>query len=148
MNDDRFRHEFVELMPEVLDPETLYVSIEHAIVIHLCACGCGERVVTPLSPAEWRLTFDGETVSLYPSIGNWSFDCQSHYWLDRNRVMWGKPFSKETIERIRADGADALVYYYDGGADEDSADRDAELRGPPQRSRRSSWARLARWWRG
>jgi len=39
-------------------------------------------VVTPLSPTGWSLIFDGETVSLYPSIGNWNFPCRSQR-LDR-----------------------------------------------------------------
>lgn len=71
----RVRHEFVQFIPDVLDSEILYISIEYAAAMHLCLCGCEERVVTPLSPTDWRLTFDGESVLLHPSIGNWSFDC-------------------------------------------------------------------------
>ena len=37
-----------------------------------CCCGCGEEVVTPFSPAQWQMSFDGEAVSLHPSIGNWN----------------------------------------------------------------------------
>src|SRR4051812_46368408 len=84
----RIRHEFVSLAPDVLEQGVLYVSIEYATVLHLCACGCGAQVVTPLAPGRWRLTFDGKTVSLNPSIGNWSLPCRAHYWIDRNHVVW------------------------------------------------------------
>jgi hypothetical protein len=36
----------------------LYVSLEYATAIHACACGCGNEVVTPLSPNGWKLTFE------------------------------------------------------------------------------------------
>lgn len=83
----KFTHRFVEFMPEPLEPDVIYVSIRFALVSHLCACGCGEEVVTPLSPEDWQLIFNGETVSLYPSIGNWNFRCRSHYWIDQNRAV-------------------------------------------------------------
>jgi hypothetical protein len=96
------KHQFVEYIPEILEPDTLYVSVEYATCSHLCLCGCGERVVTPLAPTEWHLTFDGDTVSLDPSIGNWSFDCQSHYWIRRSRVTWARSWSKEKIDANRS----------------------------------------------
>jgi hypothetical protein len=36
----------------------------------------------PISPADWQLAYDGDTVSLTPSIGNWGFPRRSHYWID------------------------------------------------------------------
>ena len=95
-------HEFVEFIPNELDEKKLFISIPFATVVHLCLCGCGERVVTPLSPTDWRLVFDGETVSLSPSIGNWSFDCQSHYWVENSRVIWSRQWSRDKIEAGRA----------------------------------------------
>ena len=87
MNPKRvLKHEFVEFVPERLVDDTLYVSISYATAAHRCCCGCGREVVTPLSPTDWQLTFDGETVSLYPSIGNWNFACRSHYWIENNGV--------------------------------------------------------------
>ena len=53
----RLRHEFVDYIPEQLDEGVLYVSIRFGTVVHRCACGCGDEVVTPLGPAEWRLTY-------------------------------------------------------------------------------------------
>ena len=87
------RHEFVEFIPDAVDEGVLYVSITFCTVIHRCGCGCGSEVVTPLDPSDWKMTFDGKTVSLYPSIGNWSLACQSHYWIHENRVRWARPMS-------------------------------------------------------
>jgi len=94
-------HKFVKSVPEALQDGVLYVSVEYATAIHKCCCGCGKEVVTPLSPRDWKLTFDGETISLYPSIGNWSFPCQSHYWITNNRVEWAAKWDREQIESGR-----------------------------------------------
>ncbi|PYT79987.1 MAG: hypothetical protein DMG40_13935 [Acidobacteria bacterium] len=72
-------HEFVEYMPDQLKDGVLYVSIPFATGAHKCCCGCGQEVVTPLSPTDWKLIFDGRSISLDPS--NWSFPCKSHYWI-------------------------------------------------------------------
>ena len=92
-----FTHVFVESVPDELQERTLYVSVKFATVIHKCCCGCGRQVVTPLAPARWKLTFDGKTISLHPSIGNWSMPCRSHYWIERNRVKWAKQWPQEEI---------------------------------------------------
>lgn len=96
------RHEFVEFIPEQLAERTLYVSIRYATAAHKCCCGCGKEVVTPLSPTDWELIFDGKSVSLYPSIGNWGFACRSHYWIRNNRVHWALPMSPTEIAAGRA----------------------------------------------
>ena len=95
------RPEFGEFLPEKLTEGVLYISIPYATTAHACACGCGQQVVAPLSPTDWRLIFDGETVSLEPSIGNWSFPCQSHYWIEHNRVRQTGRWSKAEIARGR-----------------------------------------------
>jgi Family of unknown function (DUF6527) len=74
-----YSFQFVEFMPKLLDDGVLYVSMTYATASHRCFCGCGMKVVTPLSPTDWRLTFDGDSLSLHPSIGNWSYPCRSHY---------------------------------------------------------------------
>jgi uncharacterized protein DUF6527 len=94
-------HEFVEHIPNDLRDGTIYVSITFATVTHKCCCGCGNEVVTPLSPTDWQLIFDGESISLYPSIGNWNFDCHSHYWIKHNRVKWAPRLSREEIDTGR-----------------------------------------------
>jgi hypothetical protein len=94
-------HEFVEFIPEILAPDTLYISIEFTTAAHLCFCGCGTKVVTPIRPTGWRFIFDGETVSLRPSIGNWGFSCRSHYWIRNSKIIWARPMTDAAIERGR-----------------------------------------------
>lgn len=93
---------FIESIPETLDGGVLYVSITFATAMHLCACGCGSEVVTPLSPTDWKLCFDGEHVTLDPSIGNWSFPCRSHYWVRKNQIRWAASMSEKQISDGRA----------------------------------------------
>lgn len=71
-------HEFVEHIPDDLKDGVIYVSMTFRTVAHKCCCGCGNEVITPLSPTDWKLTFNNESISLYPSIGNWNFDFKSH----------------------------------------------------------------------
>lgn len=109
---DRISHEFVEHIPDKLQDRTLYISVRFATATHLCLCGCGSEVVTPLSPTDWRLTFDGETVSLDPSVGSWSLPCQSHYWIQRDRGLQARQWGAEEIEAVRqADKAAKRDYY-------------------------------------
>ncbi len=95
-------HEFVEFIPEQLQEGVLYVSMTYATAAHRCFCGCGREVVTPLSPTDWKMVFNGEAVSLWPSIGNWSFPCRSHYVIENNRVHWCGEMSQSAIEAGRA----------------------------------------------
>lgn len=105
-------HEFVEFIPADIQEGKLYISIPYATVAHKCACGCGKEVITPLSPTDWKLIFDGQSVSLDPSIGNWSFDCKSHYWIKHNRVVWAEVWSKDRIERGRVYDRVAKGHHY------------------------------------
>lgn len=95
------RHKFIELIPTEKEARTLYISIEYRVAVHLCACGCGNIVVTSLAPQAWSVLYDGETVSLYPSIGNYSLPCKSHYWIRRGEVLWAKKLTDKEIERVR-----------------------------------------------
>jgi hypothetical protein len=108
-------HEFVEYIPEELREGVVYISIPFATAVHMCFCGCGSRVVTPISPTDWQLTFDGKTVSLHPSIGSWSLKCQSHYWIRKNRVQWASRWSREEIEEGREDDREAKQLYFSTG---------------------------------
>ena len=89
---------FVKGVPRELEPGLLYVSMEYGTVVHSCCCGCGHEVVTPLTPTDWRLTFDGESISLWPSVGNWNLPCRSHYVIKSNRVIEAGPLDKTKIE--------------------------------------------------
>ncbi len=123
------RHEFVDFIPETLEERTLYVSITYATVVHRCFCGCGSEVVTPLSPTDWQLTFDGKTVSLSPSIGSWSLSCRSHYWIRRDRVEWAAQWSDRQIEAARMqDRREKLEYF---GEPAGRTEAQASVKRPP-----------------
>jgi len=121
-----FRHQFVDLIPEGNDLKegTLYVSIPYATTIHRCCCGCGREVVAPLSPTDWQLIFDGESVALDPSIGNWNFPCQSHYWIRNDRAEWALPMSRRQIEAARDRDRIAKKEYFSGARHMEDQDRE------------------------
>lgn len=97
----KLEHDFVEFIPKELEDGKLYISIRFKTAAHLCACGCGIKTFTPLSPTDWKLTFDGKTVSLHPSIGNWAFPCRSHYWITKSKIEWSTQWSNEEIKQGR-----------------------------------------------
>lgn len=102
---------FVESMPDRIDEGVLYISERYKTAIHKCCCGCGEEVVTPLSPAEWAVRRSGDAVSLHPSVGNWSIACRSHYWIRVNRVIAAAAMSERQIMAVkRRDKADKAAY--------------------------------------
>lgn len=84
------RPEFVEYVPEKLEPGTLYVSMKYETAVHLCACGCNEKTVTPFGSwtESWTLTVTDGKVTLSPSIGNFQMPCRSHYFIESNQVRW------------------------------------------------------------
>lgn len=106
-------HKFVKFIPNELEDDILYISLDFCTVVHKCCCGCGNEVVTPISPTDWKLIFDGESISLYPSIGNWNFDCKSHYWIKNNKIKWARKWSKEDINIGRQQEYLAKKKYYD-----------------------------------
>ncbi len=46
-----------------------------------------------------------------PSVGNWSFPCQSHYWIKNDRIEWAPKWSKERIERGRTEDREGRERY-------------------------------------
>lgn len=108
----RMKHEFVEYIPDELNEGVIYISIPFSTAIHKCVCGCGNEVVTPFSPTDWKLIFNGETVSLTPSIGNWTLPCQSHYWIREDKVIWAEKWSPSRIEaNIKREDFERKQYY-------------------------------------
>lgn len=105
-------HEFVDLVPSTIEEGVLYISIPYKTATHKCACGCGEIVVTPIRPTDWMLIWDGDAVSLYPSIGNWSIPCQSHYFIRYNRIVWAQKWNTAKIKAGRAKDKAAKARYY------------------------------------
>ena len=148
-------HRFVRTMPRQLDPGVLYISMDYATAVHSCCCGCGERVVTPFTPTDWRMTFDGETISLNPSVGNWNQKCRSHYVIQRGRVLESGSWSEAQVEAERRRDKRTKVAHY-GQPDLDpsgvmlSSDgaslNPAVQRRSPQTL--SLWARLKSWLNG
>lgn len=108
----RITHKFVEFIPDQIEEGVLYISIEYCTAVHKCVCGCGNEVVTPLSPTDWELIFNGKTVSLSPSIGNWNFECKSHYFITRNRIRFARQWNDWKIEEGRKEGAEKKEKYF------------------------------------
>ncbi|TDX43625.1 hypothetical protein C7954_1154 [Halanaerobium congolense] len=106
-------YKFVDTIPNEIKRGSIYISLKYNTAIHKCACGCGEEVVTPLSPTDWKLIYNGKSISLTPSIGNWSFKCQSHYWIKNNQVVWAGKMSKEEIIKGRKNDVKAKKKFHD-----------------------------------
>lgn len=140
---DRLEPEFVEFVPDALEPGVLYISMRYATASHLCACGCGEKVVTPFTPTDWRMTFDGKTVSLSPSVGNWEQGCFTHYVIDRNRIIEHGPWTPEQIERGRRSEGAAKARFY-GRAEP----LPGQVATQAVRPKHGFWASLGRLFRG
>jgi hypothetical protein len=107
------QHKFVEFMPDIIEDGILYISLDYGTVIHNCACGCGGAVNTPLSPTGWNMSYNGEEVSLNPSVGNWSFNCKSHYWIKDGKIEWASTWSNEKINKIRKIENDERFNFYE-----------------------------------
>ncbi len=84
-------------IPKDLESGILYVSEEFGVACHLCPCGCGSKVVTPIGPTEWSFSEVDDKPTLYPSIGNWQFPCKSHYWIEGGLIKWSYQWTDEQI---------------------------------------------------
>lgn len=89
-----YKTEFVATRPEVIEDGTLYILPHYNCAIHKCMCGCGEIVVTPIDDTYgktsgfWGWSYNGRSASLAPSVGNFQFECRSHYFLQNGNVRW------------------------------------------------------------
>jgi len=139
------KHEFVDLAPGTLESGILYVSVKYKNMVHLCCCGCGHKVVTPLSPTGWAITFDGRTVSVTPSVGNWNLRCRSHYWISSNRVESAEEWSQQQIADGFARDRQAKQDYYNAPPSSKQPNQAAPRRDSSKKSRRLA-AKLREWW--
>lgn len=80
--------EYYEYIPDELKEAKLYISKKFGVAIHLCACGCKVKAVTPLD--RWTLTIKSDKITLRPSIGNWKGERQyhAHYYITDNEIQW------------------------------------------------------------
>lgn len=117
-------HRFVRNVPRELEQGVLYISMDYATAVHSCCCGCGERVVTPFTPTDWRMTFDGESISLQPSVGNWNQPCRAHYVIQKNHVLEAGPWSNAQVEAERRRDKMAKASHY-------AADNRPQVAAPP-----------------
>lgn len=132
--------QFVQHLPKALEDGKLYISMEFATAAHACCCGCGSEVITPFAPTDWSMSFDGEAVSLTPSIGNWYLPCRSHYVIRKGQVLQSRPWSEDQVEAEWSRDRKAKAAYY-----QPAADSDRESVSPIDAPTPPSW--LARWWR-
>ena len=103
----------VSYMPKALEPGVLYVSEEFGTVAHLCPCGCGSKIRTPLGPTEWSLKVTNRGPSLFPSIGNWQRPCKSHYWIRQGKIIWASPWTPEQVTAGLSNEEERRRVYYE-----------------------------------
>ncbi|MGL5827118.1 MAG: DUF6527 family protein [Nocardioides sp.] len=118
------RHRLHQVNPSFAGSRDSLRLVEYQTAAHLCACGCGTKVVALLGPDDWVLIFDG-TVTQRPSGGNGQVPCRSHY-IRHDRIDW--------LPRISAAATRAAVA------------RDRAAHDPPARAVvvRKSWRRRVR----
>ena len=141
---NHLEHRFCTHVPESLEPGVLYVSMEFATAAHSCCCGCGEEVVTPFTPTDWKMAFNGQAISLWPSIGNWALRCRSHYVIKDGRVIESRPWTENEIAAERRRDRAAKARYYGTVAKDQFDDRlsDVVLDVPISRN---WWQRFQYW---
>lgn len=121
---DHYAAHFVESFPTPMEPGVLYISTAYSTAGHSCPCGCGREVVTKLSPARYRIIFDGE-VSLKPSVAATGLPCNSHYFITRGQVDWHGKLGVTQTARAQASDRRAIEAH----------------RAPAQEPRSRWWAR-------
>ena len=100
---DHYTLQYVESFPTPMEPGVLYASLTYSTAGHICPCGCSREVVTKLSPARYKIIFDGE-VSLRPSVAATGLPCNSHYFITRGEVDWHAQL--DSAQKARAQASD------------------------------------------
>lgn len=132
----RIRLVNVEFMPKQLEPDTLYFSEAYSTAAHLCACGCGSKIRTPLGPTEWTVHEARNGPTLRPSVGNWQLPCRSHYFITAGDVVWADPWTTDEIAEGRHREESRRAAYYES--------REPQVHILFARLRQ----RIAKWWAG
>ena len=109
----KFELQQVEFMPKELEPNVLYVSETYGTAAHLCACGCGAKIRTPLGPTEWSVQRGRNGPTLRPSVGNWQLPCRSHYFITNGGIEWASQWSEARIQAGRLQEAARRATYLD-----------------------------------
>lgn len=130
----------VDLAPRTLEAGKLYVSQKYKAAVHACCCGCGAKVVTPLSTAEWQVKEGPHGISVSPSIGN-ARPCRSHYWIRDGRVIWHRAMTDAHVKAVFNADARSLRLMQERKHEEATSTHPSTSAAPP-----ASWLeRLLRW---
>lgn len=137
----RLETRFVSHIPDQLEEGVWYVSLDYAVATHLCCCGCRSEIVTPFTPKGWKVTFDGESLSLWPSVGNWKLPCRSHYVIKNNQVIEiPERFGRQTQSTYREErDFEPLV-----SQEEESPSVSKEHTHKPDQEHLGFWAKITR----
>ena len=101
-----------EFIPNVLDEGQLYFSERFKTTSHLCACGCGNKVVLSVKPQDWTLELTDDKPTICPSVGNRLLRCKSHYFIRDGEIVWLRPMSEFEVEHsIRRDRVHREEYF-------------------------------------
>ena len=107
------RPRFVESIPPGRPPAGEFlISIKYGMGVLRCPCGCGNTMDVNIEPHRWSIKWDGEHISVCPSISSDWMGCRSHYWVRRNRIVWGYPISRTAEEKKEKEEAKARERIY------------------------------------
>ena len=82
---------FVDSLPKQggeMQEGRLYLSIKEMTASHLCACGCGRIVETPLGRDGWSLLLSEGNITIRPAIKSIVSGCGAKYNITNNLVQW------------------------------------------------------------
>jgi hypothetical protein len=81
------KYEIVECIPNNVEEGILYISLMYETSRHKCPCGCETEIIVPCGKDGWEFKFNGDLVSITPSIGNFYLPCKSHYYITNNEII-------------------------------------------------------------
>lgn len=102
----------VDSMPRELEPNILYYSERFGTASHLCACGCGAKIRTPIDVNEWSIVKTEQGPTLHPSVGNWQKECKSHYYIRKGKIVWCGAWTEKQIQEGRYREQQARIDHY------------------------------------